>query len=250
MRELLEILFLGSCVVCRTSGEALCFSCRRALVFLVGTVCERCGNPLGARERSHRERDLERESENSHAPGCFECRRSPLHFTRARSVVTYQGGAIRLVAAWKEGGVDRIARLAAALVADVVPRPAAAVLTSVPPHLDRMLWRGVDPAHALARELGRVWDMPAIESLEHVGGSVRQKHLGAAARHANTERTFCAAGGVPATLCLVDDVYTTGATASAAAGALQSAGAEQIEIVTFARVNRRQGAARASIGSR
>jgi predicted amidophosphoribosyltransferase len=42
----------------------------------------------------------------------------------------------------------------------------------------------------------------------------------------------------PATLVLVDDVYTTGATVSAAATALRKAGARRVEVVTFARAVR------------
>jgi predicted amidophosphoribosyltransferase len=37
---------------------------------------------------------------------------------------------------------------------------------------------------------------------------------------------------------LVDDVYTTGATAGAAASALRKAGARRVEVVTFARTIR------------
>jgi predicted amidophosphoribosyltransferase len=37
---------------------------------------------------------------------------------------------------------------------------------------------------------------------------------------------------------LVDDVYTTGATANVAASALRKAGAREVEIVTFARTIR------------
>jgi predicted amidophosphoribosyltransferase len=39
-------------------------------------------------------------------------------------------------------------------------------------------------------------------------------------------------------VALVDDVYTTGATVNAAAGALRAAGADHVHVVTFARAVR------------
>jgi predicted amidophosphoribosyltransferase len=39
-------------------------------------------------------------------------------------------------------------------------------------------------------------------------------------------------------VCLVDDVYTTGATADACASALRRAGARHVEVITFARAVR------------
>jgi predicted amidophosphoribosyltransferase len=43
---------------------------------------------------------------------------------------------------------------------------------------------------------------------------------------------------VPKTVVLVDDVYTSGATVSAAATALRKGGARRVEVVTFARAVR------------
>jgi predicted amidophosphoribosyltransferase len=47
-----------------------------------------------------------------------------------------------------------------------------------------------------------------------------------------------AIGRAAAAVCLVDDVYTSGATANACAAALRSAGASRVEVVTFARAVR------------
>jgi len=49
---------------------------------------------------------------------------------------------------------------------------------------------------------------------------------------------FHATNAAPSSLVLVDDVYTSGATVSAAATALRKAGARRVEVVTFARAVR------------
>jgi predicted amidophosphoribosyltransferase len=50
---------------------------------------------------------------------------------------------------------------------------------------------------------------------------------------------FRAAGRPPAAVALVDDVYTTGATALGGATELRRAGAREVHVVTFARAVRR-----------
>ena len=57
-------------------------------------------------------------------------------------------------------------------------------------------------------------------------------------RWKNVARAFVARAGVPSRVALVDDVYTTGSTASSAASALRKAGAAHVEVVTFARAVR------------
>jgi predicted amidophosphoribosyltransferase len=45
-------------------------------------------------------------------------------------------------------------------------------------------------------------------------------------------------GEAPRRVVLVDDIYTTGATAGAAATALRAAGAGRVDVITFARAVR------------
>ena len=130
---------------------------------------------------------------------------------------------------------------AARIVVDVVARPGVDLLSSVPPERERALWRGHDPAASLARALGREWALPCERLLRRRGGSSEQKGLSAEARRTNLEGVFRSVSRPRPRVGLIDDVYTTGATASAAASELLKAGATRVEVVTFARVIQTRG---------
>ena len=144
----------------------------------------------------------------------------------------------RIVGGWKERGLRRLALEAAALIVDAVPRPGAEVVTFVPPDGDRRLRRGHHPAEQLGRELGRRWALPVERLIVRTGTSKRQRGLGLLERRHNVRGAFRATGHAPRTVCLVDDVYTSGATANAASLVLRKAGALRVEVVCFARVVR------------
>jgi predicted amidophosphoribosyltransferase len=188
---------------------------------IVPPLCERCGAPTVwpvAR--------------------CRECAGRRLGFATARAAVEYDEAVRRVVGGWKERGLRRLALEAAALVGDAVPRPDVDVLAFVPPDGDRRLQRGHHPAEQLARELGERWGLPVGRLLERVGPSRRQRGLSLVERRRNVRGAFRATRPAPTAVCLVDDVYTSGATASVAAQALRKAGARRVEVVCFARAVR------------
>jgi predicted amidophosphoribosyltransferase len=199
----------------------LCAACWDGLPRLGSTLCERCGAPTAWPVRR-----------------CRECAGRRLAFASARAAVAYDGAVRGVVAAWKERGLRRLAALAADLVVEAVPRPSVAVLCFVPADRDRSLERGHHPAQRLARELGRRWDLPVEPLVRRARATPRQRGLKLADRRRNVAGAFAAAGRAPTKLALVDDVYTSGATANAAASALRKAGARRVEVVTFARAVR------------
>jgi predicted amidophosphoribosyltransferase len=118
--------------------------------------------------------------------------------------------------------------------------PAADVITYIPPDPSRLLVRGHHPAERLARELAERWSLPAGQLLVRPGvaPSTRQAGLARADRLRNARGAFVAFAASPRHVLLVDDVYTTGATVSAAASALRHGGARLVDVVTFARTVR------------
>ena len=170
---------------------------------------------------------------------CLECAGRRLSFTSARAAVEYTGVGRALISAWKERGLRPVGALAAELAAEVVSRPAADVITYIPPDGDRSVRRGHHPPQRLAHELAGLWGLDEVALLRRARPVSRQTGLSLAERRRNVRGAFAPAGRpAPASVVLVDDVYTTGSTVAAAASALRTAGARTVHVVTFARAVR------------
>ena len=218
---MLDLLLPQRCLICAAPGPQVCGTCTTALSRIEPPLCERCGNPTAWPVRR-----------------CSECEGRRLAFARARAAVEYDSSVRRVVAAWKERGLRRLAAWAARVVAENVARPDAAAIACVPGDIDRRLTRGHHAAERLAQELSTAWSIPMISLLERTRASARQRGKSRHERRRNVRDAFRAVEAVPAKVILVDDVYTTGSTVDAAASALRRAGARHVEVVTFARTIR------------
>jgi predicted amidophosphoribosyltransferase len=218
---LLGLFFPDRCAVCSVPGSALCPRCRAELVRIAPPLCERCGSP-GAWPVAR----------------CAECSGRRLAFARARAGVVYDERARSLVRVWKEHGREPLAVEAAQLVAEVVRPPEVELLVPVPGDPDRALERGRVAQKAFARALGARWGIAAADPLRRVRALPRQRGLALADRRRNVRGSVAVEGTTPRTVCVVDDVYTSGATVDACASALRRAGAGRVEVVTFARAVR------------
>jgi predicted amidophosphoribosyltransferase len=169
---------------------------------------------------------------------CAECSGRRLAFACARSALVYDRSARAFVREWKERGRRTLALEAAALVAEVVPRTECSGLSFVPGDPERALRRGDVAPRRLALALGRVWELPVLDLLRRDRSLPRQRGLRLADRRRNVRNAVTARGEPCRSVCLVDDVYTSGATADACAAALKRAGAKHVEVVTLARAVR------------
>jgi predicted amidophosphoribosyltransferase len=150
----------------------------------------------------------------------------------------YEAGARAFIAAWKERGRRDLAIVAAELIVAGIARPDVDAVTFVPGDRDRQLGRGHAPAAALGIELANAWSLPVARLLRRRPGIDRQRNLPRAERRQNVARAFSARRPSPPRVCLVDDVYTTGSTATACARVLCRAGASRVEVVCLARAVR------------
>ena len=208
---------------CANGSEPRCAAVAAApLVRLHEPLCALCGSPGPWPVRR-----------------CAECAGRRIAFARARAAIVYDERARRLVREWKERGRRRLADDAAVLIAEVVPRPEAALAVAYVPGDPERTWeRGDVGPRRLALALGRRWDLPAVDLLRRPHAQRRQRELALADRRRNVRGSVVATGESPAAVCLVDDVYTSGATADACAAVLRKAGATRVEVVTLARAVR------------
>lgn len=172
-------------------------------------------------------------------PGCRGALKPPERdetiagVTRAHIPWHYAGAARDLVLALKLRGKRPAARpLAEAVVRRIqASGTAAEAIAWVPGRRRDIRIRGFDHAELIAREVSRLTGLPTTRLLERVMDRPDQTTLSSQARRTNLQGAFVARSVVGKVL-LVDDLVTTGATASACARALRQAGAGLVEVAS------------------
>src|SRR5262249_5175453 len=145
---------------------------------------------------------------------------------RAGAVGAYDGALRAIVHALKYEGRRSLAGTLGAMMRDrgAEVLNGSSCVVPVPLHASRRRARGFNQAADLARAI----DLPVVAALKRVRATPAQTGLPAARRHRNVRGAFAvtragrALGG--ATVVLIDDVSTTGATLEACARALKEAG--------------------------
>lgn len=216
---LLHLLLPSVCPLCLVdSGPDLCAACRDDLPELT-RPCPDCGMPRPA---------------SRHDDHCYHCAGDGLpHLANVTVRWAYAEAMVRLIGNAKAAGRPAAVRICATLMPVLdIERPA--VIVPVPPSPGRR--SGPHLGTALARAVAQQTGQPLVKLLATTRLADEQHQLTAAQRARNVAGLFCTTRvDIPPYVVLIDDLLTSGATASAAARALREAGAKRVELVVLAR---------------
>jgi len=230
----LAFLYPEICQVCSnaraTPAESyVCSACRGKIRFIDPPFCQRCGLPF--------------EGAITQAFECSNCRDSELAFSYARAAVFARDTALDLIHRFKYQRALWFEPLLAGLLIDRAVSGLAEnswdMIVPVPLHPTKQREREFNQAQRLAARLSRATGIPlATRLVRRVLPTRTQTLLSREERQANVRNAFAIRPHQHLDgerIVLVDDVLTTGATTSACAKTLLSAGAAEVCVWTVAR---------------
>jgi ComF family protein len=233
LRPILDFALPPRCPGCGTVTLELhrfCLECWTQLTFLGNPCCARCALPF----------DYDSGAEVE----CARCLAAPPAYDRLRAAVAYGAVSRKVALKLKYGGRPGVAETIARFMERHLDRDGDAILAPVPLHRWRIWRRGYNQsaliASALARRAGREARLGLVERIKPTpplrGMGPRERKL--AVRGAFRIAAGHKDGLKGKAIVLIDDVYTSGATANACARILKRGGAARVDILCWARVVR------------
>jgi len=227
LRAATDLLLPAVCPACGALAVGLCRACDQNLIRRRAPGCVRCGEPVLG-------------------PGdaCGADHRELTHLTMLVAPWRFAATGGALVRRFKLDGDAGAGRWIARAMADAF-RPhlggpwRRAVVVPVPLHRGRRRQRGFDQSAWLARALAiRTGMQPAIDTLSRTRATLPQGDPRVTSRDQNVDGAFAVRR--PATVLgrdvvLIDDVFTSGATARQCAVVLRAAGARRVAVLTACR---------------
>ena len=249
-------LLPSSCALCGSSlphlsSVPICDVCWTEFPALSGNLCARCGDSL----------DAPVQAGPSSSGLCKTCRLAPPPFVRAVAYGPYEGRMRVAIHALKYDRLHSAARELGRMLAEAITQlandaPDEMLVVPVPLHRSKYAERGFNQARSLAfHALGALgkshpaWRLTlASSTLMRLRATESQFGLTPRQRRLNVKGAFEVSDPAAVTqkhVLVIDDIFTTGATARAAALALAQAGAASVWVATLARAGRVRDSRRA-----
>ncbi len=229
-RNLLNLFYPPSCLICENKiinvvNYPVCSDCSKKIKPVPEPICQICGQP-------------------TLQTICYQCKDSPPFFTKARAFGIYEGVLKKSIHFFKYRKKKRLSRFLSNLLWEfLIHNPdwmAMDFLVPVPLNKLRLKERGYNQSEILSRELSQ------LSKIKLSADNLRRKGLlSSQVKSSRKERTKNVADSFYLNepkrfynkkILLIDDVFTTGSTVDTCSRVLKEAGAEEVLVLTVARV--------------
>ena len=233
----LDFLYPALCELCQTSlqkGHSICSACLDRLPKIQDPICQKCGEPFDGNIGQNFQ--------------CQNCLGLTHDFFFARASLKSLPNAFHLVHSLKYQRKFFLARDLSKLLQQTWEEESRlekfskdALLVPVPLHWRRQQWRQGNQAHELARELSKRINLPCLNALRRIRSTQTQTKRNRRQRLSNLHGAFRIKNAYReslrgANIILIDDVFTTGATAHQCARVLRREGqVDKVIILTLVR---------------
>ena len=152
------------------------------------------------------------------------------NFTVRRAIHAFKFNGIKIYSGYFAGIIHTH------LVTHTISFNPDSIITYVPMHPHKQMVRGYNQSELLARELGKLINMPVEQTLIKYKNTPAQLTLSKTDRKINLEGAFAAFGNINSRhFILIDDVITTGSTFAECKETLLLAGAASVICLAFAK---------------
>jgi len=213
-----------SCLVCgrecRDTNLLICDNCKNILIPITSHVCEKCGNPI---------------PENSYI--CDECKNTEWFFDKARAAYIFDDYSKKIVYNLKYYGKKFAAKhISQKLIVPLGSFESPQLFIPIPLHEKRLKERGFNQSELIANALSELTTIPicttaikrAIETETQTGKNKEERKANIVGAFKVTDKSKI----INKNIVLIDDVFTTGATANECARVLKKSGAAKVYVLT------------------
>lgn len=219
------------CPICRLAElqgkeQKVCDSCFNELPFYSDDPCKKCGGQI-----------------DSILDCCSECLGSNFCWDRGLSIWKYDGLIREAIHQYKYRSELGIVEFFAEQMAGKIQNESDLqidLVTWIPLHLTKKLWRGYNQSELLAKRLSALLNLPCKKLINRVKCTRRQAMLDRSDRLKNMKSAFAInQKNSPLVkgrnVLLLDDVFTTGTTLNKAAEVLLNCSAKSVTVISIAR---------------
>lgn len=231
IKKLLSLIFPHKCTFCREAISYenytfICDNCMSSLPFIKGSTCVKCG------VMQH----------DTAMPVCHTCRKYNHSFSGSFTPLVYKDTVRHAILSMKLHERENHCHAFAFLITKRIMEcgfPHIDFITYVPLSKESFLKRGFNQSDLIAKDCGKILNLPVIDTIIRIDGTPRQSSLSLPLRRKNVKKAFKGKDlHLSGTALLIDDIYTTGSTMDYISSLLLKMGCDKVYIAAVAAVHR------------